>query len=133
MIELIVVIALLGIMAVVASARFWNNQTFNDRSDLDQVQFILKTAQKLSMAQRRDVFIVKVGNTINLCYQNSNPCPAGQSVTINNKDYTITTKNNIVIPNMKFNSLGNTGSGTINLAIGSRNLTIEQESGFIHE
>lgn len=135
LIELILVIVLIGVISVVSSARLWNNKTYTDRANLDQLQFGLKLAQKLSMSQRRDVFIIQVGSEISLCYQNVNPCPIGQNLMVGSNIYKILLKDSstIIPTNLKFNSLGNTNSGKITIPVGNRNIYIEEESGFVHE
>lgn len=134
LVELVIAIAVIGIIAIVAAPRFAKTSTFSDRANSDKVKFILKIAQKAAMAQRRDIFIVKSGNNISACYTNANPCPSNQSLTLNGKDFSANIGNtNIVLPSIKFNSLGNTDSGKLTVQVGSRNIYIEAESGYVHE
>lgn len=134
LIELIVVIALLGILAIVAGSRLTDTATFNNRGNSDKVKFLLKIAQKAAMAQRRDVYVIKSGSIINLCYTNTSPCPTAQILILNQQSFSVDTGNTTVtLPSVKFNSLGNTGTTKLTVQVGNRNIYIEQESGYIHE
>lgn len=134
LVELVIAIAVIGIIAVVGGPRFAKTNTFSDRANSDKVKFLLKIAQKASMAQRRDIFIVKSGNNISACYTNATPCPSNQLLTLNGKDFSANVGNtNTVLPSIKFNSLGNTDSGKLTVQVGSRNIYIEAESGYVHE
>ena len=134
LVEIIVVIAVLSIIAVVCASRFADSATFSNRVNSDKVKFMLKTAQKAAMAQRRDVYAIKFGNQINICYTNSSPCPNAQMLTLNSKPFVIGTGNTIVnMPIIKFNSLGSPGSSKLTVQVGSRNIYVEAESGYIHE
>jgi prepilin-type N-terminal cleavage/methylation domain-containing protein len=134
LVELVIAIAVIGIIAVVGGSRFTNTSTFSDRANSDKVKFLFKISQKAAMAQRRDIFIVKSGSNISACYTNSNPCPSNQLLTLNGKDFSANIGNtNIVLPSVKFNSLGNTDSAKLTIQVGSRNIYIEAESGYVHE
>jgi MSHA pilin protein MshC len=134
LVELVIAIAVISIIAVVGGSRFTNTSTFSDRANSDKVKFLLKIAQKAAMAQRRDIFIVKSGNTISACYTNSLPCSSDQLLTLNGKDFSVNTGNTtVVLSSFKFNSLGNTNSEKITVQVGSRNIFVETESGYIHE
>jgi type II secretory pathway pseudopilin PulG len=130
----LIAIAVIGIIAVVGGSRFAKISVFSDRANSDKVKFLLKISQKAAMAQRRDIFIVKSGNNISACYTNTSPCEANQSLTLNGKDFSANIgSTTIVLPSIKFNSLGNTESGKITVQVADRSIYIEAESGYIHE
>jgi prepilin-type N-terminal cleavage/methylation domain-containing protein len=134
LVELVIAIAVIGIIAVIGAPRFAKTSIFSERANSDKVKFLLKISQKAAMAQRRDIFIVKSGSSISACYINTTPCAANQSLTLNGKDFSANIGNtNIVLPSVKFNSLGNTETSKITIQVGSRNIYIEAESGYIHE
>lgn len=134
LVEIVIAIAVIGIIAVVGGSRFAKTSTFSDRANSDKVKFLLKTSQKAAMAQRRNIFIIKSGDNISACYTNTSPCEENQSLTLNGKNFVANIGNtSIVLPSVKFNSLGNTESGKITVQVGSRNIYIEAESGYIHE
>lgn len=134
LIEMVVVIALMGVIAVVASSRFASTSVFSERVNADKLKFLLKTAQKTAMAQKRDVFIINDNGNILICYTNATPCPSAQQFTINGKVYSVSsTDSSLTLPSLKFNSYGNTGTTKVTLQVGARKIYIEQESGYIHE
>jgi MSHA pilin protein MshC len=134
LIELIIVIAVIGIIAVVSASRFANTSTFSGRVNADKVKFMLKTGQKAAMAQRRDIYAIKSGTQLSLCYTNTSPCPSNQTLTFNSKLFVIDTGSTVVTtPAVKFNSVGSPGSSKLTVQVGSKNLYIEPESGYIHE
>lgn len=57
LIELIIVIVLLGVLAVVAAPRFFNNSDFYARGFHDETMALLRYAQKTAVAQRRTVCV----------------------------------------------------------------------------
>ncbi len=133
-IELIVVILLLGVVATIIGPRFISSTSFSSRANRDKVKFILKTGQKAALAQRRDIYPMVNSGELILCYSNTNPCPTNQKFTVNNRVFSVSANGtNIVIPNFKFNALGNTGTSKITIQVGGKNLYIEEESGYIHE
>ena len=65
LVELIIVIVLLGVLAVVAAPRIFNNTDFYARGFHDETMALLRYAQKTAIAQRRTV-----------CLAISSPAPA---------------------------------------------------------
>ncbi len=72
LIELVVVIALAGVILAVAAPRFANGDIFETRGDAGLLSSTLRYAQKTAIAQRRDVFAVRNAgaspNTVSLCF-----------------------------------------------------------------
>ncbi|NCQ51581.1 type II secretion system protein [archaeon] len=134
-IELVVVISILGIISYVAMSRFSSVDAFSQRGNIDQVKFLLKTAQKLATTQRRAVYTPLYNNVLSICYKNTNPCPIGQNLIVGNTPFVVdVSKTTIVIPSgLYFNSLGNTDTGKVTVQVGSKNIYIEEESGLVHE
>lgn len=71
-VELVVVIALTGIMIAVATPRYASGDIFETRGDAGLLSSTLRYAQKTSIAQRRDVYAIRNAganpNTIRLCF-----------------------------------------------------------------
>jgi MSHA pilin protein MshC len=80
MVELIVVMILIGILAAIGGAKFFNPTGFDTAGYAEQMRAMTRYAQKLAIAQHRNVFVVGSLDGIALCYTNSLPCPAAQVV-----------------------------------------------------
>lgn len=125
---------LIGIIVVVGASRFTDSATFSDRVNADKVKFMLKTGQKAAMAQRRDVYVARSGSDVSLCYTNAAICPVNQMLILNQKAFLVNIGNtNLNLPVVKFNSIGSAGLTKITVQVGSKNIYIEPESGYIHE
>lgn len=57
LVELVGVLVTVGILAVVAVPRFFDKSSFDARAFFDQTQSMLRYAQKLAIAQNREVFV----------------------------------------------------------------------------
>ena len=68
MIELVVVIVLVGILGAVASARYFDSAGFDAAAYADQTRSMLRYAQKVAVAQHRNVFVVFTNKRIALCF-----------------------------------------------------------------
>lgn len=69
--ELIAVIAILGVLAAVATPRFLGRNTFEARGFSDQAQMVVRHAQKVAIAQRRAVHVVVTSSRIGACYDSA--------------------------------------------------------------
>lgn len=133
-VELVISIALLGIISYVVSSRFSNVNTFQSASNYDQVKYLLQLGQNTAISQKRNIYPIFNNDELSLCYTNSNPCPNNQKLTISNTAYTVNIPNSsLTIPTFYFDNLGNSNLGNTTVVINGKNLYIEQETGFIHE
>lgn len=64
LVELIVTIAVLGIVAVIAVPRFMGRDGFDSRGFYDQSAAVIRLAQKTAVAWRRDVFVCVTTSTV---------------------------------------------------------------------
>lgn len=80
MVELIVVILLVAILSTYAASRFFNRTGFDAAGYAEQVRAMTRYAQKLAIAQNRNVFVTGSPDGMALCYANAFPCPANQTV-----------------------------------------------------
>lgn len=80
MVELIIVMILMGILAAFAAAKFFSSTGFDVAGYAEQVRAMARYAQKLAIAQNRNVFVVGSLDGVALCYTNALPCPADQMV-----------------------------------------------------
>lgn len=67
LIELIMVLVIVGVIALIAIPRFLNQSIFESKGFADHVHASLRYAQKLAVAQRRDVHVRLNGSSIALC------------------------------------------------------------------
>lgn len=130
LVELVTVIAVLGILAAVAIPRFFSRATFDTRGFYDQAQSVLRYAQKEAVAGRRTVTVSLSSTAISL----SVPGPSGEN------PYAINAPSGVSIvspsPSFSFDALGRPSFNT-RLAIQilgdvTLNLFIEPETGYVH-
>jgi MSHA pilin protein MshC len=80
MVELIVVMVLIGILGAIGAARFFNRTGFDASAFAEQIAAMLRYAQKLAVAQNRQVYVQASGQGLKLCYTAANPCAAPDQV-----------------------------------------------------
>lgn len=138
MVELILVIAVAGILAAVAVPRMVGRTGFDARGFADQLAATVRFAQKLAVAQRREVCVSLTGNDATLWYDAAcatpAPGPGGE------KPYTITAPRGVAIaPAMVFRfSTGGVPDILTQLDIqvsgsGTHHVFVEQETGYVHD
>lgn len=151
LVELIMTLVIVGIIAVVVAPRFFDSNVFRSRGFADQVQASLRYAQKVAIAQRRNVCVafdsVAVPNTITLTIDSDtppdgtcNPAPAGnlQSPT-GEPGYVVNAPAGVGFgtapapADFSFNALGTPSAAqTINITGATNGITIEAETGYAH-
>lgn len=134
LIELIMTMVIIGILAVYAAPRFLDSSVFQSRGFSDQVQASLSYAQKVAIAQNRNVCIDIASNTLTLslvCGGGALPSLSGGS------GYVIKAPNGIAVTTTRFTfdaigrpstaqSIAVTGSGMTTTII------VEAETGYVH-
>lgn len=78
LVELIAVLVLIGILSAVALGRFMERSPFDAVAFNDQATGLLRYAQKMAVAQNRNVFVRVNGGSVALCY--SAGCEPGNRV-----------------------------------------------------
>ena len=76
LIELIMVIVILGVLAVFAAPRIFDNSDFAGRGLHDETMALLRYGQKSAIAQRRTVCVAVNGTGITMTMFVANPAPA---------------------------------------------------------
>jgi MSHA pilin protein MshC len=145
LVELVVVIALTGIMVAVAMPRFANGDIFETRGDAGLLSSTLRYAQKTAIAQRKDVYAIRnaaaTPNTVRLCFDPAcaqtvtNPETGTAYVFTFSKSVTVSTLSNT----LGFDGLGraipNAGASytVTNKKNNAQSITvnIEQDTGYI--
>jgi MSHA pilin protein MshC len=80
LVELIVVMVLIGILGAVGTARFFDRTGFDADAFTEQTRAMLRYAQKVAIAQHRQVFVRMDGNSIALCFSQAAPCAPEEQV-----------------------------------------------------
>ncbi|MBY0572431.1 MAG: prepilin-type N-terminal cleavage/methylation domain-containing protein [Undibacterium sp.] len=73
MMELIMVIVIFGILSAIVAPRFANRVDFESVGFFDQTQNMIRYAQKLAIAQRRNVWVQISATSICLAYDGATP------------------------------------------------------------
>lgn len=68
LVELVSVLIIMGILAAVALPRFFQKQPFDVRAFSDQAQSMMRYAQKVAVAQNRNVHVRLNGDSIAFCF-----------------------------------------------------------------
>ena len=76
LIELIMVIVILGVLAVFAAPRMFDNSAFTGRGLHDETMALLRFGQKTAIAQRRGVCVTVNSTGITMTMFKDNPAPA---------------------------------------------------------
>ena len=80
LVEMIVTLVVIGILAAVAIPRLVSGDAFSSRSFFDESRSIIRYAQKVAIAQRRQVFVNVTATRVELCYAAAAPCAAASRV-----------------------------------------------------
>ncbi len=139
LLELILVMAIAGILAAVAVPRLVGRNSFDTRGFTDQLAATVRFAHKLAISQNQDVFVQLTANDATLCYDAGcaglAPGPGGET------PYTITAPNGVTIAS-PVAALGFDAGGRPNIAAqlviqvngaGAYNVRVEQETGYVHD
>ena len=86
MVELVVVIVLIGILGAIGAARFFDRAGFDADAFTEQSRAMLRYAQKLAIAQGRNVFVQAGAQGLALCYAQTRPCPAASQARVPSGD-----------------------------------------------
>jgi MSHA pilin protein MshC len=80
LVELIMVMVLIGILGAIGAARFFSRTGFDAAAYAEQSAAMLRYAQKLAIAQSRQVFVQASTQGLRLCYSAASPCAAADRV-----------------------------------------------------
>ena len=153
LVELIIVIVLLGVLAVVAAPRIFNNTDFYARGFHDETMALLRYAQKTAIAQRRTVcvtFAVAGVSTASLSIASAEAvatCNTNLVGPRGDTPGTVTSRSGVnytATPPaaVSFDGLGepldaggtpNTAARTITVSGSGKVITIEPATGYVHE
>jgi len=143
LIELIMVIVILGVLAVFAAPRMFDNSTFTARGLHDETMALLRFGQKTAIAQRRTVCVTVNGTGITMTMFLANPAPATCTAATAAQAPPLTPpfapKGGTGLAGsaspFQFTPLGSTDqSAAITLTVAnSTPITVEPGTGYVHE
>lgn len=149
LIELIMTMVIVGILAVAVAPRFFDNNVFQSRGFADEVQATLRYAQKVAVAQRRNVCVAITASDISLTSASvggaASPCdnslasPAGQPAGCPSVTYRICAPSGVTLAfdsaSTIFDALGSSTANTITISTisGAANpIVVEAVTGYVH-
>ncbi len=139
LVELIVVMAIAGILAAVAMPRLAGRNGFDSRGYADQLAATVRYAQKLAVAQRREVFVQVTVGQASLCYVATAPCATPAPGPGGEKPYTVTAPAGVSLG--PATTLGFDAAGRPDIAttlellvngVGTYRVRVERETGYVH-
>lgn len=145
LVELVVIIALTGVMIAVAVPKFANGDIFETRGDAGLLSSAVRYAQKTAIAQRRNVYVIHnnaLPDVVSLCFDTGcsqsviNPETAASYVWTSSKNVDVISSN----ATLGFDSLGRAvpnaaASYTVtNRKNNAQSVTIaiEANTGYVH-
>jgi MSHA pilin protein MshC len=144
LIELIVTMMIIGILAVAAVPRFFDQSIFDSRGFYDETLAILRYAQKTAVAQRRMVCATFTPTTVTLTIAPTfgaacaaNPPVVGPNITPYSISAPGTTQFSSMPATLSFNPDGSASDGTANATVsiqitGAANaITVWQATGYV--
>lgn len=142
LIEMVMTIVIVGILAVVAIPRFFDIDIFRSRGFADQVQASLRYAQKIAVAQRRNVCVALTSGDITLTIASAggaaSACDANLTSPTGESPYKISTPSasaalSYSSANFSFDALGRTAAQqTISVGGATNPIIVEAETGYVH-
>jgi len=140
LVELVMIIVIIGVLAAVATPRFFDNNAVQARGFVDQVQAALRYAQKEAIAQHRFVCATFTASTVTLTIGATNACGTSLDNPAGSSTYVLTAPPNITFAttptNFNFNALGQPNPGTfgvINTIPTPTTITVEAVTGYVHQ
>lgn len=138
LIELITVMVIVGILAVAAAPRMFDANAFKSRGFADQVQATLRYAQKIAIAQRRNVCVAVAATSITLTIANApgtaSACAAPLPLPTGGNSITAPTNITFTSPpsSFIFDGLGSSTAQTIKVLGVTNAIVVEAETGYVH-
>jgi MSHA pilin protein MshC len=146
-VELVVTLAIVGILAGIALPRFFTGGTFQSRGFHDQALTALRYAQKAAVASRRNVCVDLttpgvMAFTIATATGASQPCTTALAGPGAEPAFSVTAPSGVTLATtattFAFDALGRPSpNAAVTLTITAsgetaRNITVEQETGYVH-
>jgi MSHA pilin protein MshC len=142
LVEMVMTMVIVGILAAVVAPRFMDANVFQSRGFADQVRASLRYAQKVAIAQRRNVCAAFTLNSVTLTIASASgagsPCDTALQSPVGDPAYVVTAPAGIaftaVPAGFTFNALGRPSiavTTTINVAGAADAITVQAETGYV--
>lgn len=146
MVELVVTLALVGILAAIALPRFVGRSAFTEQGFSDEVRAALRYAQKLAIAKRREVCVdflpagAGLPDRLELTFNPSTAGGAACSAAVNrpgqSSPYLVEVPDGITLTmsaSFRFNGLGQATPAPVTLTLTGRAqpITVVAETGYV--
>ena len=146
LVELVMVMVIVGILGAVVAPRFFDNNVFQSRGFTDQVKASLRYAQKVAIAQHRNVCVALAAGSITLTIANAggaaSPCgsglalPEGGNSVTAPSGVTLSPVTSIIFDALgkPFDTLGNpsVAQKIITISGATKPIIVEAETGYVH-
>lgn len=124
LVELITIMAIVGILAVAAIPRFVDSNAFQARGAADQVRAALRYGQKIAIAQHGNVSVTVSSAADTNC---------SAQLAGNNINCLISNGVSLTPVTVTFNSLGQpVPNVAVTVVVGTVSITVEAETGYVH-
>lgn len=135
LVELIVVLLVVSALAVVAIPRFFGKQDFQTLGFFDTAQSAVRYAQKLAIAQRRNVFVVVGAGSLSLCYDGG--CAGAVTDPTSGTPFVLVAPSGVSFAgaSLSFDGLGRPSAAvafTVSDSEVSRSFSVEAATGYVH-
>ena len=136
LVELVMTMVIVGIISAVAIPRFFDTNVFQSRGFADQVQATLRYAQKVAIAQRRNVCATYTASparlaltvTVTASCDTAMNLPGG---SVNYIDSPSGVAFSMTPASVTFDALGRPNPAAV-ATVGTTTITIEAETGYVH-
>jgi MSHA pilin protein MshC len=131
------VLLVTGVLAIVIAPRFTDLLTFSARGFSDQARAAVQYAQKIAVAQRRNVCVTTAGgSTLTLTKASTtSACDTNVSDPFKGGTYALTAPTSVTLSNTTiiFDAQGASAGGSIAVTgDGAYDITVEATTGYVH-
>lgn len=138
--ELVVVVVIVGILAVAALPKFFDQSGFDGRGFNDETLAALRYGQKAAIAQRRTVCVALSTTSVTLTMASaagSSTCDINLAGPAGGSPFQVTAKAGIAYSanpiNFSFNATGQPSLGqTLQVSGRPDTITVEPDTGYVH-
>jgi len=136
LVELITIMVIIGILAVVAIPRFFDNSIFDSRGFYDEAISTLRYAQKTAVAQHRFVCVAFGASSITLTHGATNACGSNLTSPMGQTPYTVNAPGSVTLSNgtpFNFDALGRASAAQdITVSGFTQHILVVAETGYVH-
>lgn len=134
LVELIVVILLIGILSISIAPRFFTVTAYEDRKAVDELLTTFRHTQQMAMNRGGNIQLLLTTSNFTVQISGGSPIrsPDGQSSYIRKFPSNVAVSSVPALPvTINYDGLGRPDAGYV-INIGSRQITVEEETGYAH-